>query len=245
MRRYLETTRSHTYSLLFVLPLLVLYEIGAAWTASGDPTPMRNGADVLLRSFLAAGGVQGTLAFTALLTVAGAALIAMEQRRTRIRPRWTLFGAMAAESVVYALAFGVVVGSATRWVLGGGGARLAADGGAVTQLTVSEQIVLSLGAGIYEELVFRVLLVGSLLAVLRWLGIRRTTAWVTAGIAGAFLFSLFHYIGPYAYPLELGSFTFRFLAGLALNAIFIVRGFGVAAWTHALYDVFLVAAGHG
>ena len=68
---------------------------------------------------------------------------------------------------------------------------------------------------------------------------------VLATLVGALLFSAFHYVGPYAYPLELNSFTFRFLAGLAFSALFMVRGFGIAAWTHALYDVFLVLAGQG
>ncbi|RLB78811.1 MAG: CPBP family intramembrane metalloprotease, partial [Deltaproteobacteria bacterium] len=52
-----------------------------------------------------------------------------------------------------------------------------------------------------------------------------------------FLFSLVHYIGTYGDAFTLASFTFRFLFGLALNVLFIVRGFGIAAWTHALYDV--------
>ncbi|HEY7769135.1 type II CAAX prenyl endopeptidase Rce1 family protein, partial [Longimicrobium sp.] len=84
-----------------------------------------------------------------------------------------------------------------------------------------------------------------LLALLVWMGFRRTPAAAVAVIVSAFIFSAFHYIGPYAYPLELGSFTFRLLAGVAFSALYVWRGFGIAAWTHALYDVFLVIAGQG
>ena len=65
-----------------------------------------------------------------------------------------------------------------------------------------------------------------------------------AGLA-SFLFSLVHYIGPYADNLQLTSFTFRFVAGVILAGLFAVRGFAVAAWTHALYDVFLLLGGKG
>lgn len=242
MRTYLQTTRTHTYTLLFALPLLVLYEVGAALTTT-DRGGMRNGADVLLRTLLATGGVTGTLAFTAALAIGGAILIAMEQRKKRVPIRPVLFGGMLAESAVYALAFGVVVSTATQALLGGF-VRMAADGG-LASLPRSQGIVLSLGAGIYEELLFRVLLTGGLLALLPALGMRRSTAAPVAVILSAFLFSAFHYIGPYAYPLELGSFTFRLIAGLAFSALYVWRGFGIAAWTHALYDVFLVMAGAG
>ena len=57
---------------------------------------------------------------------------------------------------------------------------------------------------------------------------------------GALLFSAVHYIGALGDAFTLPSFMFRFLFGLALNVVFLVRGFGIAAWTHALYDVMIV-----
>ncbi len=243
MRRYLDTTRTHTYSLLFALPLLVLYELGAMMIA-GRESGMRNGADVLLRTLLAAGGVQGTLAFTAALALGAAVLVGLERKKKRVPLRGAYFAGMLAESAVLAVVFGGIIAAATQ-VLLGGGVRLAADGGGLARLPMLDGVVLSLGAGIYEELLFRVLLTGGLFALLSAAGVRRRTAGVVAVVVSAFIFSAFHYIGPYAYPLELNSFTFRFLAGLAFSALFMVRGFGVAAWTHALYDVFLVLAGQG
>jgi hypothetical protein len=64
-----------------------------------------------------------------------------------------------------------------------------------------------------------------------------------ATLAGAFIFSAFHYIGPLGDTLELGSFMFRMVAGVLLSGLFLIRGFGIAAWTHALYDVFLTILG--
>ena len=239
MHRYFELSRTHTYSLLFAIPLLVLYEVGAAWLARDSAGALRNGADVLLRTLLAAGGVQGTMAFTAVLLAGAAVLILLERRRRKVPIRAQVFALMTLESVLYALLFGVVVGTATAWALEDIGARLAADEASLATLTMTENLVLSLGAGIYEELVFRVLLVGGLAGIFRTSGLSRGQAGGFAAVLAALLFSAFHYVGPYGDPWAIPSFSFRFLAGLAFSALFLLRGFGVTAWTHALYDVFL------
>ncbi|HWK88647.1 MAG TPA: CPBP family glutamic-type intramembrane protease, partial [Longimicrobium sp.] len=242
MRRYFEVTRTHTYSLLFALPLLVAYEAGAL-LISGRQAGLRNGADVLLRTLLAAGGVSGTLGFTALLVLGAAVLVGLERRRKRVPVEGRVFGLMVCESAAYALAFGAVIAVATRILLGGMVPMQAGPG--LERLPLLDGVVLSLGAGIYEELLFRVLLTGGLFAILRATKLKRTNAAVLAAVASALVFSAFHYVGAYAYPFELSTFTFRFLAGLAFSGLFIARGFGITAWTHALYDVFLVLAGAG
>ena len=101
--------------------------------------------------------------------------------------------------------------------------------------------MISLGAGIYEELLFRVLLVGALAwlghKVLGW---RPLVAGVAATVPGALIFSAFHYIGPFGDNWDVYSFVFRSIAGLFFSGLYLLRGFGVTAWTHALYDVFLL-----
>jgi hypothetical protein len=61
-----------------------------------------------------------------------------------------------------------------------------------------------------------------------------------AAVLGATLFSAFHYIGPYGDPFTLPSFVFRLIAGLLFSAMYLLRGFGITAWTHALYDVMVI-----
>jgi hypothetical protein len=239
MRDYFRLSRTLTYSLLFVAPLFVLYEVGAAYLDRLERTSLRNGADVLLRSLLAAGGVRSTMAFTGVLLLLSVVLIAVERRRHHVPLRPGIFVGMLAESLAYALIFGAVVGTATQWVLRGTHLGLAAAAGPVSGLNVREGVVLSLGAGVYEELVFRVLLVGGLWGVLRSSGAGRRAAGVFAAGLAAIVFSAFHYVGPYGDPFTLSSFLFRFLAGLAFSVLFLTRGFGVTAWTHALYDVIL------
>lgn len=242
MRSYFRLSRTHSYSLLFAVPLLLLYEAGAALLGGGGGAALRNGADVLLRTLLAAGGITGTAAFTGVLLLAALLIVLAERRRKQVPLKAGVFGLMLLESTLYALLLGLVVGTATAWLLGGFGLRLAADPAPVAALPLPQALVLSLGAGIYEELVFRVLLVGGLRGVFRTSGLGPTRSGVFAAVLAALAFSAFHYLGPYGDPWALGSFTFRALAGLVFSALFLLRGFGITAWAHALYDVFLFLA---
>jgi hypothetical protein len=116
-------------------------------------------------------------------------------------------------------------------------------------------VVMSMGAGFYEELAFRVVLFGLGAKVLVWLVSRekmnvvdRTprltiTAFLVVGLWGvlaAATFSGVHYLGPFGDKLELGSFVFRLTLGLALTLIFATRGFAAAVWAHALYDLWVL-----
>ena len=216
----------------------MLYEL-TAFALSGDAVAgIRNGADVLLKSlFLSLGGRHGLLAFNVLLIGAGAVIVWRDRRASRAPLEAGVFVRMAIESIVGALVFGLVAGVLTTLLLRGPG-MLAV--GPMDGLDLQTQLVISLGAGIYEELLFRVLVVGFLAWIAtRVFGWRPLPAGIFATILGALIFSAFHYVGPYGDPLELPSFTFRTVAGVLFSAMYLTRGLGITAWTHALYDVFL------
>lgn len=100
----------------------------------------------------------------------------------------------------------------------------------------ARDFVLYCGAGVFEELVFRVLLLGLLLLVLtRLLHMEHAYAAAWAVLLGAVIFSAFHHIGGERFQLNV--FMQRLLAGLYFSALFFNRGFGVAAASHALYDI--------
>ena len=235
---YWQLSRSPRYAVLFAAPLILLYE-GLAWLLQGDATSgVRNGADVLLKSlFLTLGGSRGLLLFDVLLIGIGVALVWRD--RGPLVPM--IFVGMFAEAVALALLFGTVAGVLTALLLRGPSALAM---GGLHGLGLSTQVMLSLGAGIYEELLFRVILVSGL----AWLA-KRAFGWLPgasslfAVVVGALIFSAFHYIGPYGDAWQLQSFVFRFVAGLLFSGLFVLRGFGVTAWTHSLYDVFLSVAG--
>jgi hypothetical protein len=144
---------------------------------------------------------------------------------------------MGAESIGYAMLFGGITSMLTALVLGQW-TPLAV--GPFDEFDIATQLMISLGAGLYEELLFRVLLVGGLaLLAGKGFGWEPRRAGLFAVVVGALIFSLFHYVGPYGDPFELSSFTFRAIAGVLFSGLYLVRGFGITAWTHALYDVFL------
>ena len=241
LSNYWRITRAPRYSLTFALPLLVAYEVLAFSLSHDEVTGVRNGADVLLKSiFLAMGGRNGLVVFGALLVGGGAWLVWQDYRRSRnLDPR--VFGLMALESAVYALAFGLVASMLTGLLLPG---LFILPAGFASGWSLPTQLMISLGAGIYEELLFRVILVSGLAWLgRRVLGWRTTASGVFAVLVGALIFSTFHYIGPYGDRLELGSFTFRAVAGVLFSGLYLQRGFGITAWTHALYDVFLAVVG--
>jgi len=227
---YHRATRSATYGFLSALPLFALYEAMIVLVNLDAARTVRVGAGVWIKELLTMTGASGGLTL-ALLVVGGGLAAYLLDRHRSIPLRTRYFVGLVGESVVYAVLVALLVSSAV-------GALFAAvpppEGALWTQLA------LSIGAGLYEELVFRVLLVGSLFLLFRALLDTSTQAYLLAALLGAVLFSGVHYVGPLGDPFALPSFTFRFLFGLALNALFLGRGFGVAAWTHALYDVLVV-----
>ncbi|MDA0378921.1 MAG: CPBP family intramembrane metalloprotease [Bacteroidetes bacterium] len=234
---YWRATRSATYGFLAALPLFVLYEALILFVNPSGPSQIRVGADLWIKQLLAVFGGTGLAALGIPVLLIGI-WIFVRERKTRPPLHLKWFGWLVAESTVYAIVVALLVS-----ILVGALFAMAPWGQAGQEdgnLPLSMMIVLSIGAGLYEELVFRVILVGGMFWALNKVMKRSWMAYVSAALIGAALFSAVHYIGSMGDAFTLASFTFRFLFGLALNGIYLARGFGVAAWTHALYDVLVV-----
>lgn len=229
---YLERSRSLAESFLAVAPLLALYEIGIAVSRSNTA----NGADVLLRRiFDLLGPVAGPLAWRVLLAVAFAAA-AVEVLRRKYPIHRDLF-ILSVEG----LAYGALLGPIAVFLQ----AKLTpffAIGGMPDQ-GIFLNAVHSIGAGVYEELLFRLGLLSALFALFRLNSATLdSSSWLAAGAAvvvSAVVFSGFHH-WPSGEPFVLSTFVFRSIAGVLLGVLFIFRGLGVAVYTHAAYDLLLV-----
>ena len=242
-KAYWDLSRAPRYSLLLALPLLLAYESLAALSGTVAGASIRNGADVWLKApFIALLGPRGPVAFGAFVVGGATLLVLRDVRRTRAGVRGRVLLWMLAESVALAVLCGIGVGAATGLVLrvlsvSGPSAPAAIGGGA-------SHLMLSLGAGLYEELLFRVVLVGALAALARRVvGLGPRAAGALAIAVGALLFSAAHYVGAYGDRLTLESFVFRAIAGVFFSALYLLRGFGITAWTHALYDVGVLVLG--
>ena len=243
MASYWQVSRAPRYSLVFALPLLLAYQTLAALQPVGAQGSLRNGADVILDTlFVALAGRWGPVVFMVCLIGLGLGLVARDMRAHGGRLRAGVFAGMLVEAAVLAVVFGAVVAGLTSHVVRPP-AAIAWGALQVDTLGRGTKVMLSLGAGIYEELLFRVVLV----TALAWLaggafGWRPTIAGLWAVLVGATVFSAVHYVGPYGDRLTVYSFVFRMIAGVFFSALYLLRGFGITAWTHALYDVFLLVA---
>ncbi len=152
------------------------------------------------------------------------------------------------EGAIYAIA----MGAGTTWVLGKVFAGRAPPPGAEGPFP---GLIMSLGAGFYEELAFRVVLFGLGAKVLSWLFLRRRIQLVAGGpspslstvvlmvvwaIVSAATFSGMHYVGALGDSFDARSFVARALLGLTLTLVYATRGFAAAVWTHALYDIWVL-----
>jgi hypothetical protein len=239
---YFESSRAPRYSILFALPLLIAYEGLAALLSNPGGGGVRNGADVLLKSATSAvAGRYGTAVFMAVVILVGVWFVTRDMSRSKEPLSGRYFAGMWVESALLAILFGVVIGTVTAKLLGAADLLAVGAPSDIASMSWSTRLMLSLGAGLYEELFFRVVLVSGLTAlgtiVFGW---KKSTSIAAAVIVSAVIFSLFHYIPPYGDPFEIASFTFRLLSGLAFSALYVLRGFGITAWTHALYDAFLL-----
>lgn len=261
-RRYLRLSRTPVYGVLAALPLLALYDVLIALVNRGRTVTVRNGAEMLLGRALNAVGAPAALGLTSLIVALGILFVVREQRRSPVPIDRRILAWMLGESALWAVLIGPAIGAVTAVLLSPladptrVGSLIAPAGHSSIPLALAAQsagsagiggpitrIALSLGAGLYEELVFRVLLVTAIAWAVRASG--RTGprgALAVAVLGSALLFSLAHYrpFNPAGEAFGIVTFVYRFVAGLAFSALYAGRGFGVAAWTHALYDVWVV-----
>ncbi|MCH8328742.1 MAG: CPBP family intramembrane metalloprotease, partial [Candidatus Marinimicrobia bacterium] len=218
------------YSLVIILPLAALYQLLAWLVNFGSDTELRNGADVLLRTALELFGLGAPKIMGALVLAAMAGVWLWQRHAHDDEPLEAgVLALMVAESIFWA---GLLLG-----------ALLAADTLLLTNRadTVLQMALLSIGAGIYEEAVFRLVLISLLMLFFTQALLWHKIPSALLAVAGAgVIFSLFHYVGPMGEPFSWNTMAYRSVAGVLLGGLFIWRGFGITAYTHTVYDLFVL-----
>jgi membrane protease YdiL (CAAX protease family) len=251
---YFLDTRHPVPCLLFLLPLLIAYEVGILWVGGGHPEALRSGVDAWLRWVLLKFGIRQLVVLPLVIALV---FIVWGWLRRKDRPAdlaGSLLG-MTLESVAFALVlYGIC--ACLNPVLFGEGEEPSAEAVAVpaaAALTPAppvrtpgeqaaapeglQEVVTFVGAGIYEEVVFRLVLFTAVFALLRLVQAPLLLAGLAAGVVSAACFAAVHHLGPFGEPFESGVFVFRLLAGLYFAFLFHVRGFGIAVGAHACYDI--------
>jgi len=195
-----------------------------------------NGADFLTTLLFAWLGLtlRGYLLFLAAVVGLFALALALLKQKQHFNGR--VFVPVLLESVIYATTMGSLIVLVMTKLLGFSPTlAVAHPDGLLTKL------VMSLGAGVYEELVFRLgLLTGLIVVGEKLLKLARWASILGAFLLSSIIFSVAHYLPPTGDTFAFGSFTFRILAGLVFAALFKLRGLAVAVYTHAFYDIFVL-----
>ena len=230
MGNYWRFSRSAYYSVVSALPLLVVYEILVIMTQSRY-WGIRNAADMWIRTFLMAFDLSAQHLTFVMIGIAFALIPVAKTRSYGVKLKANFFLLMLAEAFTYSLVLGGVLQS----ILSLSGLAAGGPGNGALQ-----NFALSLGAGLFEEIIFRVLLLNLLFFLLNYIFKNKVTTAVISVLAASFLFSLSHYIGSMADSWELYSFMFRWIAGMIFTVLYFIRGFAITAYTHALYDIWVL-----
>ncbi len=237
---YWSETRHPWSCVLFVLPLLAIYEIGLHLLGHTSPEELRNGADVWLREGLARIGLPAM--FTAPCVLLAILLTwSLWRRRDQPRDQVSVWVGMAIESAVFALgllAFSQALWhAASHWLPSLLPCQIVAHAAPRGPEPALELIVCFLGAGIYEETLFRLLIYSGLLALFTLMDLPMLWCLALAGVGSALAFAAAHHLGPSGDPFHGYVFAFRAAAGGYFAWLYHTRGFGVAVGAHAGYDV--------
>lgn len=211
----------------------MLYELLIIISQPSGEAIVRISVDVWIKTLFTYLGVNA-VSFS-LLLVAIIGLFILFKERNRLKElQFSYFPVLILEATVYAIVVAIISQSLVSFIL-----NMAASD-PVNSLSITQKIALSLGAGLYEELFFRVILVTLFILIFTKLFGKKWAGITAAVVLSALLFSAVHYTGSMGDAFTLGSFLYRFLFGIILNGIYVWRGFGVAAWTHAIYDIMVI-----
>ena len=221
--RYYDASRRLAASYVFIAPLLAVYEGGVFL----DPRA-RNGADPLVRQLFSQLSHLGSAFFSMLIL--GLLFVAIGRTRQKRIHTPGLYWFMLLESCGWAAAMSAVA--------------FFFPPKSLSLSPLALDLVKSVGAGVYEEIVFRFLLMGGMLLVLQH-GLGGHPLWVApvAVLSSAALFSWAHHaIGGEEFSEKV--FLFRTMMGVILGALYYTRGLGIVVYAHALYNVAIVVR-HG
>lgn len=244
--------------LALTLPLFLGYHMGVVFL------PVRNAADLLTSELQRLAEHSLPLYFVLTIAIGLAYVVPLLLLGRGQHLKFERFAFTGSEGIVYAIAMRLCAGYVVARFLqiaelpeGPFGLLHAAPAlsssveVASEALEVGERLagaVMSLGAGFYEELVFRVGFYGAgFLAIAFLFNVtgRLTKFFLRAGWAllVACAFSGWHHMGDMGEAFDLTTFVFRAACGLVFTGIYEWRGFAPAVWTHALYDLWVLALG--
>ena len=227
---YLHHSRSALYSFIFTLPLFFIYEAGILFLSNEDIVIIRNGADFLLKNILESFGIFGlySLGIVFFIGFLVSYIIYFRSEYNKNIKAGYLF-IMMIESIFWSVILYFLLSKFMLVLMNPIGK------------TIIQQVTLAIGAGIYEEFLFRVILISGLSFVIGFIFLwDDILVKMSALIVSAGIFSAFHFFGDYGDFFSIELFLIRFVAGIILGLLYYFRGFGITATSHSIYDLIVL-----
>lgn len=235
---YAHLSTRPLHMLCFLAPFLALYEIGSLLYLRQPSKGLIEtiSARSIFAGFFDAFGIASFHIPPIALCVILLLWHIFERDPWGVRPK--VLAGMLAESLVWTLpllAFGLLFES--------GRPAMQTDGGVLAGLSWQARLTLSAGAGIYEELLFRLILItGVHFVVVDLLHGTKGVGFTIGAVVSAIAFALYHNISHPGGGVDLAVLAYYTLAGMYLAALFIFRGFGMPVAAHAFYDAVVLVA---
>ncbi|MBD91115.1 MAG: hypothetical protein CL940_12330 [Deltaproteobacteria bacterium] len=223
LKAYHEATRAPLGAALTVLPLALIYGLGLLAAAP----EARSGVDVVSGFLLERFGVDGYVGVH--LGIAAIVIgYACWYHRKAIGKHLLLTAPVILEATLY----GLLIGSLILQIM----EEQHLLGPIMVPSELLDKVVVAAGAGLHEELLFRLLLMpGVAWLMIRGLAMPKPMAWGVAIVLSSLAFAGAHHLA--GEPYTTFAFAYRSLAGVVFASLYLTRGFAVAAWTHAAYDL--------
>jgi len=227
---YAKATRHPWPCLLFVVPLLLIYEFGVHLLGGSRPELLRNGADHWFRDGLSRLGLPVWWWLPPLILLVGMLLWLWWTREPKPGDLANVMCGIGLESAGFALGL---------WALSRMLMPVLARMSVAPDDSPLRNLLPLIGAGIYEEAMFRLVLFTAIHTVLRWVGLTPFLSCGIAALLSAVLFSAAHHMGPFGQVYDDKLFLFRMAAGGYFALLFFWRGFAIVVGAHACYNVMI------
>lgn len=230
LQQYLNSSKSLHYSLILTLPALAIYEVGILILFKNSFFELRNSGEVLIRSLFESLGLTNPYVISGILLCVFA-IVMIRGYKIEKKP------GIHADYIVYMLVESMLWGSLIYIAL-----QLFTQ--LPLQVIALEQkianINLAIGAGIFEELIFRLVVIGALLVILeRGINLSPRFAVPIAIFFAAIVFAAFHlFMEVYSFPI----FSQRVVGGILLGCLYYMRGYGISVYAHIIYNFLILAA---
>ncbi len=230
--KYFQQSLYPLNSLVLIAPLLIAFHLSSRGASTNLLAPH------LIGKFLAYFGATTDILPPMLIVVALLIQQVLSKKPWKVQP-FPIAG-IVAESIIWTIPLIAINQVTSRLILQ---SAPAAQMGAIEFYSTGTEVTLAIGAGIYEEFLFRLVFISlALLVFVDIFALKKKTVAITAIISGAIIFGLCHFsLSQLADPalLDWQKLIFLTVAGLLWGFIYAYRGFGIAVGSHILWDLYV------